>query len=72
MPSLLAGEIMDYFDVQIAGSAAVFKVINDDASEVFVDADGIPVEQPVEPINFVYLSWCINRPAWMEQLPASE
>ena len=63
---------MDYYDVQIKDSAAVYKVINDDVSEVFVDADGIPVEQPVEPINFVYLSWCINRPAWMEQLPAAE
>lgn len=63
---------MDYYDVQVNGSAAVYKVISNDATETFVDAQGVPVDQPQEPIRYEYLSWCINRPAWMEQLPASE
>ena len=58
----------EYFDVQIAGSAAVFQEVTAD-SERFLDADGNPVESPAEPIRYVLRSWCINRPAWMEQLP---
>lgn len=59
----------EYFDVQIDGCAAVYQEVTADA-ERFLDANGSQVDAPPEPISYVLRSWCVNRPAWMEQLPA--
>lgn len=59
---------MEYFDVQIEGSAAVFQEVSADG-ERFTDIDGSTVPVPPEPIRYTFRSWCVNRPVWVEQLP---
>ena len=54
---------MELYEVTIEGSQAAYQRMTVDG-EVFYDANGIVVDTPVEPIAYVYRSWCANPPAW--------
>ena len=61
---------MDYFSVAIQGSLAEYEEISATGSR-FTDTSGATIDVS-SPIRYLSRSWCINRLAWMEPLPAQE
>ena len=59
---------MEYFDILIDGSTAVYEEVRADGTIAFLDAAGNAVEPPQKPIHYILRSFCIARPEWMEPL----
>ena len=53
---------MDYFEVSILGSTAVYQEVSDEGIYRYTDAVGNTVEPPVEPISYQLRNW--SRPSW--------
>ena len=59
---------MEYFDIVVAGSEAVYQRVDSSGAVDFLDASGNIVPAPEQPVRYILRSWCVNRPGWMEPI----
>ena len=60
--------MLDYFEVSITGSAAVYEEIDSNGASRFTDVSGVTIEV-AQPVAYQLRSWVLNRLPWMEPLP---
>jgi hypothetical protein len=60
---------MDYYDIIVKDSLAVYEVIENDGTSYLADAEGNKLSDVTPEMRYEYKSWCINRTTWMEPLP---